>query len=522
MIWLQISQWLAPIFVVLLGMLAGYVLHAVFLRAQLAREVREARERVEAARREAELLLRDAQLRAREEVVHALEAFEREHADRRRHLAAAEERLAQQHNELDRRARMLEQRGEMLERRELDLQERARQCEAERQRLAELAAEAERRISDIARFSREEARVALLMQLERDLETERAEAIRRHLDILQQTVEARARDLLTQALERYAADQVNHSTTATITLPDEEMKGRIIGREGRNIRSLEAETGCTFIIDEAPRTIVISTFDPVRRETARRIVEELVADGRIHPARIEEVAAKVRAEVAEMIRRAGEAALDELQISGVHPELIPVIGTLQFRTSYSQNVLRHSIEMAHLMGMMAAELGLDPALARRIGLFHDIGKALNHKVEGPHATIGAELLRAHGEPPEVWQAVEAHHHDTPTTNTYAALAAAADAITAARPGARSESTEAFLRRLARLEEIASSIAGVRQCYAVHAGREIRVFVQPEQISDDGALILARDLARRLRAEAPVVGQLKVTVIRETRCVEYVH
>ncbi len=522
MIWAQISQWLAPIFVVLLGMLAGYVLHAVFLRAQLAREVREARERVEAARREAELLLRDAQLRAREEVVRALEAFEREHADRRRHLAAAEERLAQQQIEMDRRANMLEQRTGMLDRREAELENRARQCEAERQRVAELRAEAERRLAEIARMSREEARVALLMQLERELEAERAEAIRRHLDLVSRTVETRARELLAQALERYAADQVNHTTTATITLPDEEMKGRIIGREGRNIRSLETETGCTFIIDEAPRTIVISTFDPVRRETARRIVEELVADGRIHPARIEEVAAKVRAEVADLIRKAGEAALEELQITGVHPDLIPLIGTLQFRTSYSQNVLRHSIEMAHLMGMLAAELGLDPALARRVGLFHDIGKALTHKVEGPHATIGADLLRAHGEPPEVWQAVGAHHHDTPTTHTYAALAAAADAITAARPGARSESTEAFLRRMARLEEIAGGMAGVRQCYAVHAGREIRVFVHPEQISDDGAVILARDVARRLRAEASVVGQLKVTVIRETRCVEYVH
>lgn len=521
MSWTQFSEWLAPIFVVLLGMLAGYTLHAVLLRAQLAREIREAHERVAAARRDADLLLRDAQLRAREEVVRALETFEREQADRRRHLTAIEERLARLQSDLDRRALMLEQRTEMLDRREQELEHGAQQLEVERQHLVALRAEADRRLADVARLSREDARVTLLMQLEHELEAERAEAIRHHLDTFTRTVEAHARDLLTQAIERYASDQVNHVTTATITLPDEDMKGRIIGREGRNIRSLEIETGCTFIIDEAPRTIVISTFDPVRRETARRVIEELVADGRIHPARIEEVAAKVRAEVAEMIRRAGEAALEELQISGVHPELIPVLGTLQFRTSYSQNVLRHSIEMAHLMGMLAAELGLDPALARRIGLFHDIGKALSHKVEGPHATIGAELLRAHGEPPEVWQAVAAHHHDTVTTHTYAALAAAADAMTAARPGARSESTEAFIRRMARLEEIAGSIAGVRQCYAVHAGREVRVFVHPDQISDDGAVILAREVARRLRDEAAVSGQLKVTVIRETRCIEYV-
>ncbi|MCX7819898.1 MAG: ribonuclease Y [Kiritimatiellae bacterium] len=522
MSWAQFTSWLVPLFVVLLGMLAGYVLHALLLRAQLAREVRDARQEVEKARREADLLLRDAQLRAREEVVRALEAFEREHADRRRHLTIAEERLAAQQTDLDRRARMLEQRAELLDRREAALEERARQLEAERLRLAELRAEGDRRLADIARMSREEARQNLLLSLERELEAERAETIRRHLELTGRTIEARARDLLTQAIERYAADQVSQITTTTITLPDEEMKGRIIGREGRNIRSLEMETGCTFIIDEAPRTIVISTFDPVRRETARRIVEELVADGRIHPARIEEVAAKVRAEVAEMIRRAGEAALEELQITGVHPDLIPLLGTLHFRTSYSQNVLRHSVEMAHLMGMLAAELGLDAALARRVGLFHDIGKALSHKVEGPHATIGAELLRAHGEPTEVWEAVAAHHHDAPTTRTYAALAAAADAITAARPGARAEATDAFLRRMARLEEIAGSLAGVRQCYAVYAGREIRVFVHPDQISDDGALILARDVARRIRSEVPVVGQLKITVIRETRCVEYVH
>lgn len=522
MSWIYAWNWVAPLLVAGLGTVAGYTIHWFLARNRLAREAEEVRQALKRAREEAETILRDARLAAREATVKAIESFEQEHAARRRHLTFAEERLAAQQTDLDRRAAMIEKKTDILDRREEELRNLEAAARSELQRLEARLAEVDRQIAAAAALPPEEARRLLFERLEQALEAERAAVLRRHQEDLARTMEARAREVILGALERYAADQVNHASTCTITLPDEEMKGRIIGREGRNIRSLEMETGCTFIIDDTPRTLVISTFDPLRREIARRIIEALIADGRIHPARIEETAVRVRSEVDDIVRRAGQAAVEELEIDGIAPELLPLIGTLQFRTSFSQNVLRHSIEMGHLMGLMAPHVGLDPAIARRVGLLHDIGKALTHKVEGPHASVGADLLRRHGEPAAVWEAVAAHHHEMPTTNPYAALASAADAMSAARPGARSEATEMYLRRVARLEQVAGAFPGVRQCYAVHAGREVRVFVVPEQIGDDAAIILARDIARKVRADLPVIGQLKVTVIRETRCVEYVH
>ena len=522
MSWETMTSWLAPIFVVLLGLLAGYVLHAVMMRRRMADEVREAQNKVAAARDEADHILREAKLAAREEVVRAMEAFEAEHAGRRRHLTVAEERLAALQADLDRRAALLEKKTAVVEAREAELARRMDELEGVRRRLDEARAETEARLSAVAHLSRSEARQILLDRLEQELVAERAAVIRRHQEELVRTTEARARETILAALERFAADQVNRATTCSISLPDDEMKGRIIGREGRNIRSLEAETGCTFIVDDTARTLVISSFDPVRREVARRTVEVLIDDGRIQPARIEEVAARARQEVEEIGRKAALDALDELQLSGVDPGLLPLLGTLHFRTSFSQNVLRHSVEMGHLMGLMAADLGLDAAIARRVGLFHDIGKALSHKSEGPHAAVGADVLRRHGEPQVVWEAVAAHHHEIVTDNPYASLAVAADGMTAARPGARSETTELFLRRIGRLEQIGASFPGVKQCFALQAGRELRVFVAPEQVDDNAALVLARDIARRIHAEMPVGGQIKVTVIRETRCVEYVH
>ncbi len=519
--WAVMSEWLAPIFVVLLGLVAGYALHAVLFRAQLAREAREAEQTVRRARDEAERIRREAELAAREEVLRAREAFEAENASRRQHLTVAEQRLAARQDELDRRAAMLEKRTQWLDQREANLQGQAQEFAAERKRLEALAVQADQRLAEVAALSRDEARQLLLDRLTQELELERAAMVRRYQKELEEHVGSMARRLLIGALERYAAEQANHVTTTSITLADEELKGRIIGREGRNIRALERETGCTFIIDEAPKTIVISTFDPVRREIARRAIELLVADGRIQPARIEEVVAEVRRDMERVVREAGERAVGELRLTGVSPELLPLLGTLQFRTSFAQNVLQHSVEVGHLAGMLAAELGLDPAIARRVGLFHDIGKALSHAVEGPHATVGADVLRRHGEPPVVWEAVAAHHHELVTDNPYASIVSAADTLTAARPGARVDSTEFFLRRMAKLEEIATSFPGVRQCYAMQAGREIRVFVVPEEVSDAAALLLARDISRKIQSEMPVVGQTKVTVIRETRCIEYV-
>ncbi len=518
-----ITYWLVPIFVILLGLFAGYVLHMVLMRTRAAAELRAGWKAVEAVKNEAEAIRREAQVAAREEIVKVREAFEAENASRRKHLTVAEERLASQQADLDRRAAMIEKKEAGLEANREEIRRQEEAAAAARREAEGSAVQAQARLAEVAALPRDEARRLLLDRLDTELSAEQVAMIRRRQEEARRDAERQAREIITAAIERFAADQVNSVTTCAVQLPDDDMKGRIIGREGRNIRSLETETGCTIVIDDTPRTVVVSGFDPLRREVARRVIEALVADGRIHPARIEEIAAQVRAEVEDIIRKAGEAAADELQLPGIAPELIRLLGSLQFRHSYSQNVLRHSVEMAHLMGIMASELGLDPAVARRVGLFHDLGKAVDHKVEGTHAAIGADLLRRHGEAEVVWQAVAAHHHEADGNgNIYASLAAAADAITAARPGARSETTETYLKRLARLEEIATGFPGIKNAYAVHAGREIRVFVLPDQVDDTGAMILARNISRKIHTDMQFPGQIRVTVIRETRCVEYAH
>jgi ribonuclease Y len=359
-----------------------------------------------------------------------------------------------------------------------------------------------------------------MQQLEQDLQSESGNLIRRIQEDTKDRAEREARRIITMAIERYAGDQVNEMTTSTVTLPSDDMKGRIIGREGRNIRSFEAATGVNILIDDTPEVVVISGFDPLRREIARIALERLIEDGRIHPARIEEVVDKVQAEVEETIRHAGEEAIYDLGLQGVAPELVRTLGRLKFRHSYGQNVLKHSIEMGHLMGTMASELRLDSAQAKRIGLFHDIGKALDHKVEGGHAIIGADLLKRHGESAVVYNAVAAHHGEVEPESLYANLTIAADAITAARPGARSETTEIYLKRLEKLEEISNQFRGVEKSYAIQAGREIRVLVEPTKIDDNEAMQMARNISKQIEQELQYPGQIRVTVIRETRCVEY--
>ncbi len=359
-----------------------------------------------------------------------------------------------------------------------------------------------------------------MKQLEEEVRGEAGTLIRHIQEETKAIAEKKARDILVTAIQRYAADQASEITTSTVHLPGDDMKGRIIGREGRNIRSIEAVTGVDILIDDTPEVVVISSFDPLRREIARISLERLIADGRIHPSRVEEVVAKVKEEVDIAIREAGEAAIYELSITNVDPILIHTLGRLKYRHSYGQNVLEHSIEMAHLMGMMAADLGLDQPVARRIGLFHDLGKALDHKIEGSHALIGADLLRKHNEQAVVINAVAAHHGDVTQETPYAVLACAADAITASRPGARSENTELYLKRLEKIEQIASSFGGVEKSYAIQAGREVRVIISPSKIDDGQAMQMARNIAKQIETNLDYSGQIKVTVIRETRCVEY--
>jgi ribonuclease Y len=357
-------------------------------------------------------------------------------------------------------------------------------------------------------------------QMEKELESEISGLIRQQQKRIYEQARAEARDVVVSAIERYAGEHVSNVTVTQVSIPSEDMKGRLIGKEGRNFKSFEMESGVNLIIDETPGIVQLSSFDPVRREVARVALEKLMADGRIHPASIEETVKKTRTEVDEIIRQAGEDALYKLGISGVAPELVKILGRLKYRTSYKQNVLDHSIEMASLMGMMAADLDLDVDLAKRVGMFHDLGKALDHEVEGSHAEIGANLLRKYGEVPLVYNAVASHHEEVEKSSVYAVLASAADAMTAARPGARMDTTDLYLQRLDKLEKIALSFKGVDKCYAIQAGRELRVMVEHDKVDDAQALILARDIANRIQSEVKYPGQVKVTVIRETRAIEY--
>jgi ribonuclease Y len=372
----------------------------------------------------------------------------------------------------------------------------------------------------ISGYSREEAREVLLEKLKNEVRNESGLVVRNVLEEVKERSEKEARRILTYAMQRYASDCTYERTTATIPLPNDEMKGRIIGREGRNIRTIEAVTGVSILIDDTPEAVVISCFDPVRKEVARRLMERLIGDGRIHPTRIEELIKKIRKEIDEEVFDVGERAVLDCGLQGVSKQLINLLGRLQFRYSFSQNVLKHSIETAAFMGTIAAELGLDQQKARRIGLFHDIGKAVDHEIEGTHAAIGADILRKQGENKDVINAVAAHHGEVEATSIYAVLANACDALSASRPGARSETTELYLKRLEQLESLANEFQGVESCFALQAGREVRVVVQPEKVSEAQAQVLARDLALRIEKEMNYPGQIKVTIIRETRSVEY--
>ncbi len=514
---------LHPLFLLILLLLCGglgYAIHSVVVRLKLAVAHRTSHIILEEARRESEVLLREARVQARDEALHAREQQDQENWNRRQELRTMEERLVQREAALDRKA-------ENLERRELTLTLKQHAQDGAEAQMKEREAGADRRegelqhrLEEAANLSAEQARAQLLQKLEEQVSTEAGALTRRLQEQAKADAKREATRIIATAIQRYAGELVSDMTTSTVTLPSDDMKGRIIGREGRNIKAFEAATGVNILIDETPEVVVISAFDPLRREVARMALERLVGDGRIHPTRIEEVVTKVQAEVDELVRLAGEEAAFELGLAGLDLEVILTLGRLKFRHSYGQNVLTHSKEVAHLMAVMASELGLDPATARRCGLLHDLGKALDHSVEGGHATIGADYLRKHGESPVVVNAVAAHHDEVAAESLYAVLVKAADAITAARPGARHESTEIYRKRLEKLEEVAASFKGVEKCYAIQAGREVRVLVEPGQIDDDAAMTLARDISKRIEEELDYPGQIKVTVVRERRCVEY--
>ena len=510
--------------IVALAAVVAFFLVRRSARARLAQTQldaeREARQVLGAAQQEAEQRLRDAQIEAREKLLAARSEFERESLEYRQELLASERRLDERELASDERGRLLDGQAKDIDDRRRQLDERENVVAMQEDALAAASAEQRAQLERIAGLTSEQAKAELTRRMENEARIDAAKIIRRIEEEATQEGNNRARRLISLAIQRIAAEHVVESTVSVVDLPNDEMKGRIIGREGRNIRALETATGVDLIVDDTPGAVLLSCFDPVRREVARLALARLMLDGRIHPGRIEEVVGKVQAELDEKIFRDGEAAAIELGQPDFHPELLRLLGRLQFRTSYGQNVLSHSKEVAWLAAHMATELGVDVRITKRAGLLHDIGKAVDREMEGTHLTIGRDLLRKYGESEEVIHAMECHHGDVDPRSVEAVLVTAADALSAARPGARREILESYLKRLEKLEAIANDFKGVQKAFAIQAGRELRIIVESEKLSDEDAVWLSRDIAKRIEGELTYPGQIKVTVIRETRAVEF--
>ncbi|MGB2994145.1 MAG: ribonuclease Y [Paenisporosarcina sp.] len=508
----------------LLGLIVGTLVSYFFIKNVNDSKVTGAKQSavliVDEAKREAEALKKEALLEAKDETHKLRSEAESDIRERRAELQKQENRYLQREENLDRKDDALNKREAGFERKEDALTERQKHIEQMESKVAELVAKQQTELERISALTREEARGVILHQVENELATDIAVMTKESETRAKEESDKKAREILSLAIQRFAADHVAETTVSVVNLPNDEMKGRIIGREGRNIRTLETLTGIDLIIDDTPEAVILSGFDPIRRETARLALEKLVQDGRIHPARIEEMVEKSRREVDEQIREIGEQTTFDVGVHNLHPDLIKIMGRMRYRTSYGQNVLKHSKEVAFLAGLLAAELGEDVTLARRAGLLHDIGKAIDHEVEGSHVEIGVELATKYKEHPVVINSIASHHGDTEATSVIAVLVAAADALSAARPGARSETLENYIRRLEKLEEISESYDGVEKSFAIQAGREIRIMVRPEQIDDITAHRLARDIRKRIEEEMDYPGHIKVTVIRETRAVEY--
>ncbi len=496
-----------------IGILVGVVIRKKIAESKINGAEEESKKLVELAKIEADNLKKEEIFKAKEEIMNARNELDKEIKERRGEIQKQESRIIQKEENLERRSDNFEKKEKDLEREEQNLNERKQDVE-------NLYTEQMKVLQDIAKLTQEEAKDQLLKSVEQDITSEKAALIRDLTQKAKDEALKNGREIVAYAIQKCAADHSAETTVSIVPLPSDDVKGRIIGREGRNIRALETLTGIDLIIDDTPEAVILSGFDPLRREVARIALEKLIDDGRIHPAKIEEMVEKAKQELAETIRSEGERAALESGVIGLNPELIKLLGKLKYRTSYGQNVLNHSIEVSNLARIMAEELGLDAKLARRAGLLHDIGKALDHDMEGTHVEIGVEILKKFKENPLVINAVEAHHGDVEPQTLEAVLVQAADAISASRPGARRETLEAYIKRLENLESIADSFDGVEKSFAIQAGREVRIIVKPEKITDDQMTLLARDVSKRIEEEMDYPGQIKVNIIRETRVVDY--
>jgi len=513
---MQVELWLLIVFAAaaaLVGILIGFLVRKSIGEKKIGSAEAEAKRILADSQKNAEAKKKELLLEGKEEVLRLRNETERELKERRSEVTRQERRITQKEENLDKKTEALERKSEQLD-------EKIKANEQLQEKVNEVLKQHQKRLEEISGYTAEQAKAELIERVESEAKHDIAQRLDELETQFKEESEAKARNLLSLAIQRCAADHVTEATISAVALPNEEMKGRIIGREGRNIQKLETLTGVELIIDDTPETIAISGFDPVRREIARLALEKLISDGRIHPARIEEMVEKARREVDAVIKQAGERATFEVHVHGIHQDLIKLLGRLRYRTSYGQNVLQHSIEVAWLAGIMADELGVDGTLARRAGLLHDIGKAFPQDMEGSHVELGVNALKKYKENPEVLHAVEAHHNDVEPHSIVAILVQAADAISAARPGARREDMENYIKRLQKLEELAVSFPGVDKAFAIQAGREIRVMVKPEVVSDEGMKLIAREMAKKIEDEVKYPGQIKLNLIRETRTVDY--